>query len=106
MRRHVYYYTHVPLPAPAGARLLAGDPAAWLPQPAAADADGWRVPLRADAALPAALATRDAVVRVGADQRRGAGDEAAIVRRIGWQAAQRDQWFPVLDAELELSGLG
>jgi hypothetical protein len=105
MRRHLYYYTHIPQPFAAAAELLAGDPAAWLPPPAQRNGAGWHVILSAEGALPARVAQREAAVTI----------EAARVypRRlllpVTWQATSKEQLFPVLTADLgldELQGVG
>lgn len=101
MRRHVYFYTHLTETAEVVARLIAGDPGAWLPLPAVPDGEGWLVVLHADGALPDTVAARDARVAVGAVTRSGEG----LLRRVQWRARTAERLFPVLDADLQVSPL-
>jgi hypothetical protein len=101
MRRHVYFYTHLPQPETVLAPLLAGDPAVWLPPPAAADGDAWRVTLHAEGALPEALATHDA--RVWLDE--ATAHSGGQLRAVQWRSASADRLLPVLEGDLELAPL-
>lgn len=102
MRRHVYYYTHLPLAFPQAHALLSATPGTWLPPPGIAAEDGWRVLLSAEGALPAALASREAVVSVGPARPSGTN---VLVRPLRWRAGSAQWLFPVMEGELELAGL-
>ena len=101
MRRHVYFYTHLDSPYRDIAAAFSGDPGMWLPAPAAADGDGWRVELKAEGALPGPLATHGAAVRVGAV----AGEGGELWRSITWSSLAAQRFFPVLEGDLELMEL-
>lgn len=102
MRRHVYFYTHLEPAYAEVARVLAGEPAQWLPQPAELTADGWRVRLLADGALPPATVAHDAIVRLGdADE----DERGGLLRAISWQSASVERLVPTLDGDLELVSL-
>ncbi len=111
MPRHVHYYELVDVAYPDAAATLASDPSTWLPQPASPADGGWEVDLRANGALPGALATRRAIVRVGpVPDRPVVGDAGAaapdatigLLRPLRWEAATAEDLFPVLSADLEL----
>lgn len=102
MRRHVYYYTHLDLPAAAAAAVLHGDPGTWLPEPAVQDERGaWLVDLSARGALPRAIAQHRVVVELGAP----VGTSERLLRPVAWRSATVPGLFPVLDGDIELSSL-
>lgn len=103
MRRHVYFYTYLDHDFAGLQRVLAGDPARWLPVPAAPDDDGWVVDLNARGVLPAALAQHTARVRVGAAGPGGHGP--ALLRSVSWQSTTAERLLPVLEGDLELTSL-
>jgi hypothetical protein len=84
MRRHVYYYTHVELPFEVASARLRADPAGWLPVPATSDNGHWLVELRADGALPQALARHLAEVEVGPVTPMA----GALLRAMTWRSAK------------------
>ena len=102
--RHVYFYTYLERPFAAARDVLAGDPRRWLPEPAEPREGGFEVSLDAGRTLPDRLARRHAVVFPA-----GSLDDAhgiSAVRGLRWQAVEREDWFPVLDGDLELTDLG
>jgi len=101
MRRHVYFFTHIAGVPDRVWEALASDPAGWLPPPARPCEGGWLVELDATNALPAALACRHAVVRIGSSW----GDATHLVRALSWRAATATSLFPVLDGDLEWAPL-
>lgn len=101
MRRHLYYYTIVEVPPSLSTSVLGSDPGHWLPEPASPAVEGWRVDLRADGALPAAVARHSALVVVGPPAR----DGIRVLRSIRWRSATTPGLFPVFDGDLELGGL-
>lgn len=102
MPRHVYYYTHLRPPYADIASVLAGDPARWLPPPAAPTEEGWQVRLVAEGALPPTVEGHDAEVRVGAADEDAQG---SLLRRIAWQSVTAERLVPVLKGDLELVSL-
>lgn len=113
-RRHVYYYTILPLPFAHTSARLSGSPADWLPAPATWDGNGWRTDLRTDLMWPANLATRAARITAGQPMTGDAGVSAEVdgsltdvlLRPVSWAAVSAETWFPVLEADLELADLG
>lgn len=102
MRRHVYFYTHLSAGRHEAVDVLRGDPESWLPLPAEPQDGGWCVRLDAGGALPATLAGRDALVRLGPVE----GDEGTtLLRRVAWRSLTAGSAFPVLEGDLELAGL-
>lgn len=101
MTSFVYFYTHLSPPFEAVAAQLAGEPTAWLPEPARPDADDVRVDLHADGALPAAVETAPVRVQVGSVT----ADEDQLRLPVRWTAAVADWCFPHLTGELELHRL-
>lgn len=102
MRRHVYFYTHVPEPFEAAAGTLAAAPSRWLPPPAEANGEGWRVALYAEGALPPRLARRVATVSL----EEPVVDDERLLMPLSWQAVEWEPLFPVLRADLALDALG
>lgn len=101
MRRHLYFYTLVPSAPDAAYRLLADDPARWLPAPAAASPEGWSVVLHAEGALPRSLARHGVLVDLGAP----VGEPERMLRSIRWRSSSAPGLFPVFDGDLELTAL-
>jgi hypothetical protein len=101
MRRHLYYYTHVPHDFEAVGAILQGDASRWLPPPAEHNGRGWHVLLRAEGALPPRVAERQADVVTGPAS---VADDRVLVS-ISWQATSREQFFPVLAGDLALDRL-
>jgi hypothetical protein len=101
MRRHLYFYTHIPQPFEAAATLLAGSPTGWLPEPATARDGGWEVQLRAEGALPERVAERSAVVVAGDPL----VDTDRLLLPLSWQATTKEQLFPVFAGDLGLDAL-
>jgi hypothetical protein len=102
MRRHIYYYTHL---LDGNFELLEerfrGDPAAWLPAPAALCVEGWLVDLHADGVLLPPLALQRAELQVSLPSTSG----NAVVRSVSWHASRADRLFPVFAGDLELAPL-
>lgn len=101
MLRHLYFYTYVDRSFGELRRTLGGVPARWLPPPATPQDGGWRVMLDAGSALPRAVSTREAVVTV--DELLTDAHGIAVLRGIRWQATEREEWFPTLDGDVELT---
>lgn len=104
-RRHVYYYTHVAVRFEEAADTLAGSPARWLPSPATWDGAGWRTELRAEGALPSAVATRMVTVELGTARHPENPDGSLLLIGTTWRAVAREGWFPVFDGDIELAPL-
>ncbi len=104
VRRHVYYYTHLPASTARPEETLAGDPSAWLPPPAERSDDApdqWLVELHAEGAVPDAVAAQ--TTRVTVDAARTGADW--IVRPVRWQGDRLERLFPVLSGEVVLAAL-
>ena len=104
-RRHVYFYTLVPVNFGVALEVLSGSPASWLPAPATWEGAGWQVELRADGAVPAPLASRMAVVELAGAAPGDPAVSGAALQPITWRAASGEGFFPVLEADLELARL-
>lgn len=104
-RSQIYYYTLVPVSFDRATKHLAGPASDWLPRPATPSDGGWQIDLHADGALPAALATRRALVQLGPVRPQDPLSAGTLWRSLSWRAATSDQLFPVMEADLELAGL-
>jgi hypothetical protein len=103
MSRHVYFYTYLERPFERVRDVFVGAPEVWLPQPASQWNGGYVVDLDASGVLPPALARRSAVVETSPVSVTSDGD--VLLRSLRWHASEREDWFPILDGDLELSRL-
>jgi hypothetical protein len=101
MSRYLYYYTHIGGPYPIAAARFCQEPDRWLPAPASQQPSGWHVDLVAEGALPGPLARRRALVTIQPPEQA----PGHLLRRVAWRATTADRWFPVLEADLELTQL-
>ena len=104
MRRHVYFYTYLEHGLLDLESNFGGDPGQWLPSPAEHSDGGWLVDVRADRAVPSAIAAHRTWTGVGEPGVVGQG--GAMLRRVEWRSASADWLVPVLEADLELASLG
>jgi hypothetical protein len=104
MLRHLYFYTYIDRPLGELREVLAGDPRDWLPPPAAPMNGGWEVTLDAGSTLPTSVAQRPAVVYPASTLDDAEG--LAVLRSISWRATDREDWFPLLEGDLELTEVG
>jgi hypothetical protein len=101
MSRYLYYYTYILDPYAIAAARLSQDAGRWLPASATPQPSGWHVDLIAQGALPGALACRRALVTVQPPEQA----PGHLLRRVTWRAITANRWFPVLEADLELTEL-
>jgi hypothetical protein len=100
MRRPVYDHTFERISFAHATAVLRGDPANWLPEPAARRDDGFVVTMRAAGLMSAPEV--DAIVSV---EPTTIDRETLFVRPIAWRAASADRLFPTLTADLEIEAV-
>jgi hypothetical protein len=100
MRRHVYFYTYLERPFAEAQAIFVDAPERWLPLPAHRSNGGFVVDLDASMVIPDRLAQRSAIVMPSGPL--PGVEDTSVLRPIVWSAADREDWFPVLDGDLEL----